>query len=135
MGWILAIGLLALPVSMTEGIPRQITIGSMLHGKAACAVSFVDNQWRSRSISQFQELRSQPDKIARAATGNSAHGRYFVFGENQITTILFISKSECLHTAEILDQAKIYSERGRLLSGRNVRKITMMEFGEASMFP
>lgn len=135
MGWILTIGLLALPVSMTEGTPRQITVGSMLHGKAACAVSLVDNQWRSRSIRQFQELRSQTDKIARAATDSSAHGRYFVFGKNQITTILFISKSECLRTAKILDEAKLHSERGRLLSAQNVRKIAMTAFGEASMFP
>jgi hypothetical protein len=129
MGWISTIGLLALPGSMTEGTPRQVTIGSMLHEKAACAVSLVDNQWRSRSIRQFQELRSQTDKIASAATGSSAHGRYFVFGENQITTILFISKSECLRTAEILDEAKLYSERGRLLSAQNVKKIAMRPFG------
>ncbi len=135
MGWILAFGLLALPVSVTEGTPRQITIGSMLHGKATCAVSFVDNQWRSRSIRQFQELRSQTDKIAKSATGGSANGRYFVFGENQITTILFISESECLRSTEILDKAKLYSERGRLLPAQNVRKIAMTAFREASMFP
>jgi hypothetical protein len=135
MGWILAIGLLALPVSVTEGTPRQITIGSMLHGKAACAVSFVDNQWRSRSISEFQELRSQTDKIARAEADSSAHGRYFVFGENKTTTILFISKSECHRTTKALDEAKLYSELGRLLSAKNVKKIAITAFGEASTFP
>lgn len=116
MGWMFALGILVLPLAMTHSSRKKSARSPRVSESVQCAASFSDAQWKVRSIRQFQELRMRTDELVKDTIGKAANGRYFIFGENSTTTILFVSRPECLKAAKSLDEARLFSKRGRVVS-------------------